>query len=272
MPTQHSDKLFTGSIPEIYEKYLVPLIFEDYAQDLAARVSNRPVSKVLEIAAGTGVVTRAVVDVLDSNVSIVSTDLNRAMLDHGASIRSDENIQWQVADALALPFEDKTFDVVLCQFGVMFFPDRVKAYSEALRVLKPGGRYIFNVWDQIEDNEFADTVTTALMKVFPDDPPLFLPRTPHGYSNIDEIASELSEGGFTSTPSFETVAVRSKANSPSVPAIAYCQGTPLRNEIENRDSSLLESATEIATAAISNRFGNGAIDGKIQGHVVTVEA
>jgi SAM-dependent methyltransferase len=272
MLTQSSDKLFTGSIPEIYERYLVPLIFEDYAQDLASRVSNRPVSNVLEIATGTGVVTRAVVDALDSNVSIVSTDLNQAMLDYGASVRSDNNVKWKVADALSLPFEDDAFDVVLCQFGVMFFPDRVKAYSETLRVLKPGGRYIFNVWDRIEDNEFADTVTTALMDVFPDDPPLFLPRTPHGYSNIDKIASELSEGGFTSKPSFETVTVRSRAKSPSVPAIAYCQGTPLRNEIENRDSSLLESATEVATAAISKRFGNGAIDGKIQGHVVTVEA
>jgi ubiquinone/menaquinone biosynthesis C-methylase UbiE len=272
MPTQHSDKLFTGSIPEIYEKYLVPLIFEDYAQDLANRVREKPVSRVLEIAAGTGVVTRAVADALDTNVSIVATDLNLAMLDHGASVRSDSNVAWQEADAQALPFEDESFDVVLCQFGVMFFPDRIKAYSETRRILKPGGRYIFNVWDKIEDNEFADTVTTALVDVFPDDPPLFLPRTPHGYSNIDEIASELREGGFTSTPNFETVTARSRAQSPIIPAIAYCQGTPLRNEIENRDSSLLEHATEIATAALSERFGNSAIDGKIQGHVVTIEA
>jgi SAM-dependent methyltransferase len=272
MPTLRSDKLFTGSIPEIYERYLVPLIFEDYAQDLASRVREKPVSRVLEIAAGTGVVTRAVADALDAKVSIVATDLNQAMLNHGASVRSDKNVVWQEADALDLPFEDESFDVVLCQFGVMFFPDRIKAYSETLRVLKPGGRYIFNVWGKIEDNEFADTVTVALMNVFPDNPPLFLPRTPHGYSNFDEIAAELSEGGFTSTPSFETITVRSRAQSPSIPAIAYCQGTPLRNEIEARDSSLLEHATEIATVALSKRFGTGVIDGKIQGHVVTVEA
>lgn len=272
MPTQHSDKLFTGSIPEIYEKYLVPLIFEDYAKDLANRVREKPVSSVLEIAAGTGVVTRAVADALDAKVSIIATDLNQAMLDHGASVRSDKNVSWQEADALALPFEDGSFDVVLCQFGVMFFPDRIKAYSESLRVLKPGGRYIFNVWDQIEHNEFADTVTSALVDVFPDDPPLFLPRTPHGYSSTSEIASELSDAGFTSIPSFETVTVRSRAQSPAIPAIAYCQGTPLRNEIENRDPSLLEYATEIATTALSKRFGTGAIEGKIQGHVVSVEA
>lgn len=272
MTTQHTDRLFTGSVPEIYEEYLVPLIFEDYAQDLARRVNEKPVSRVLEIAAGTGVATRAVADALDGTVSIVATDLNQAMLDHGSSVRPDTNVEWQEADALALPFEDDSFDVVLCQFGVMFFPDRKKAYSETRRVLRPGGRYVFNVWDQIEDNEFADTITAALMGVFPDDPPLFLSRTPHGYSDIDKIALELSEAGFISTPKFETVTFRSKAQSPSVPAIAYCQGTPLRNEIESRDSSLLEHATAIAAAALSKRFGSGAIDGKIQGHVVVVEA
>jgi SAM-dependent methyltransferase len=272
MTIQHDDKLFTGSIPEIYERYLVPLIFEDYARDLANRVREKQVSTVLEIAAGTGVVTRAVADALGAEVSIVASDLNQAMLNHGASVRSDKNVEWRQADALALPFEEASFDVVLCQFGVMFFPDRIKAYSEVLRVLKPGGRFIFNVWDKIEDNEFADTVTTALVGVFPDDPPLFLARTPHGYFDNIQIAAELSESGFTTKPSFNTVSYRSKAQSPSAPAIAYCQGTPLRNEIESHDSSLLEHATEVATAALSKRFGSDAIDGKIQAHVATVEA
>jgi ubiquinone/menaquinone biosynthesis C-methylase UbiE len=272
MATQHSDKLFTGSIPEIYEKYLVPLIFEHYAEDLAKRVSEKPVSRVLEIAAGTGVVTRALANALGADVSIVATDLNRDMLVYGASVRDDKNVTWQDADAMALPFEDKSFDAVLCQFGVMFFPDRIKAYSETLRVLKPGGRFIFNVWDEIKENEFADTVTESLASVFPDNPPQFLPRTPHGYSNIEEIASELKKSGFISAPSFETISARSIASEPSIPAIAYCQGTPLRNEIENRDRSLLEHATEIATVALIERFGTGTIDGKIQGHVATIVA
>ena len=272
MVNLHSDKLFTGSIPEVYEKYLVPLIFEHYAQDLAKRVSDEPVSKVLEIAAGTGVVTRAVANVLGENVSIVATDLNKAMLDHGASVRVDKNVEWREADAMALPFEDASFDAVLCQFGVMFFPDRIKAYSETLRVLKPGGRFIFNVWDEISENEFADTVTASLAIVFPENPPLFLPRAPHGYSDIDKIASELEESGFAHPPSFETISTRSIANEPSIPAIAYCQGTPLRNEIENLDASLLEQATIIATTALAERFGEGTIDGKIQGHVVTILA
>ncbi len=140
MSTHHSDKVFSGSIPELYDTLLVPLIFEPYARDLARRVADEPVSRVLEIAAGTGVVTRAVVDALDPNVSIVATDLNQPMLDHGASVRADGNVDWRQADALALPFEDATFDAVVCQFGVMFFPDRARAYSEALRVLKRGGQ------------------------------------------------------------------------------------------------------------------------------------
>jgi ubiquinone/menaquinone biosynthesis C-methylase UbiE len=272
MTTQNSDKLFTGSIPEIYEKYLVPLIFEHYAEDLAKRVRQNPVSKVLEIAAGTGVLSRALVNALGADVSVVATDLNQDMLDYGASVRAYRNLEWQEADAMALPFEDESFDTVLCQFGVMFFPDRIKAYSETLRVLKPGGRFIFNVWDEIKENEFADTVTESLTCVFPDNPPQFLPRTPHGYSNIEEIASELKESGFTYAPIFETIPARSIAAEPSIPAVAYCQGTPLRNEIENRDRSLLEYATETATAALAERFGTGTIDGKIQGHIVTVIA
>jgi len=272
MPTQQSDKLFTGSIPEIYEKYLVPLIFEHYAQDLATRVVEKPVSRVLEIAAGTGVVTRAMADVLGAGVSIVATDLNQAMLDYGASVRDDKNVEWQEANAMALPFEDNSFDAVVCQFGVMFFPDRIKAYSESLRVLKPGGRFIFNVWDKIEENDFAYAVTESLAKVFPENPPLFLPRTPHGYSNTGEIALELRKGGFTFSPGFETISTRSIASDPAIPAIAYCQGTPLRNEIESRDDSLLELATETATEAIVERYGTGIVDGKIQGHVVSLIA
>lgn len=272
MTTYDSDNVFSGSVAEFYETYLVPLIFLPYARDLAQRVSSEPVEQVLEIAAGTGVVTRALGDELDPTVSIVATDLNQPMLDYGASVRDDRNVEWRQADALALPFEDATFDAVVCQFAVMFFPDRAKAYSEALRVLKPGGRFLFNVWDQIEENEFADTITESLTDLFPTDPPRFLARTPHGYSDIDEIESDLKEGGFSATPSVSTMAARSTAADPSIPAIAYCQGTPLRDEIESRDETLLVHATEVATAAVSDRFGPGTVDGKIQGHIVSIPA
>lgn len=192
------------------------------------------------------------------------------MIDFAASLRRMANVEWRQADALALPFEDGSFDAVVCQFGVMFFPDRAKAYSEARRVLRRGGRLLFNVWDRIEENEFANTVTESLKTVFPADPPMFLARTPHGYWDLDEIASDLKRGGFESTPEFETVAGRSKAQSPLEPAVAYCQGTPLRNEIEGRNASLLNHATSVAESAIADQFGSGEVDGKIQGHVVTV--
>jgi SAM-dependent methyltransferase len=170
-----------------------------------------------------------------------------------------------------LPFTDAEFDAVVCQFGVMFFPDRTRAFAEARRVLRPGGVIIFNVWDRIEENEFADTVTVALASVFPDNPPRFLARTPHGYFDAAAIQGDLARGGFTAAALFNTIAARSRADSPRVPAIAYCQGTPLRNEIEARDPARLGRATEAATEAVAQRFGRGAVDGKIQAHVVTVE-
>jgi SAM-dependent methyltransferase len=266
-----TDKVFAGSVPKLYETHLVPLIFEMYAADLKNRVGSMNVSRLLEIAAGTGVVTRALATVANDGISIIATDLNQAMLDEAAAVGTARPVNWQQADAMALPFPDGEFDAVVCQFGVMFFPDKAKAFSEARRVLKPGGVFIFNVWDRISENEFADTVTTALEAVFPDDPPRFLARTPHGYHDRAVIERDLASGGFVRTPRMTTVATRSRAISANVPAIAYCQGTPLRNEIEARDSSRLAEATDVAAAAVAKRFGTHSVDGKIQAHVVLVE-
>ena len=267
-----TDKRFAGSIPRLYEEYLVPLIFQPYAEDLATRLASRSVRRVLEIAAGTGVVTRQLAATLPTGVSIVATDLNQPMLDMASEIGTDGRpVQWRQADAMQLPFGDGEFDAVVCQFGVMFFPDKAKAYSEARRVLKDGGVYLFNAWDRIEENEFAHTVTTALETVFPDDPPRFMARTPHGYHDRAAIERDLHSGGFTQSPRIDTVAARSRANSPRAPAIAYCQGTPLRNEIEARDSSRLAEATDVAADAIARRFGHGVVDARIQAHVVAVE-
>jgi SAM-dependent methyltransferase len=152
----------------------------------------------------------------------------------------------------------------------MFFPDKAKAFSEARRVLRPQGVFVFNVWDRIEDNEFAHTVTIALESVFPKDPPRFMARTPHGYHDPSQIARDLAQGGFPASPRIDTIAERSRARSPREPAIAYCQGTPLRNEIETRDAARLGEATDVAAEAIARRFGRGAVDAKIQAHVVTV--
>jgi len=172
---------------------------------------------------------------------------------------------------MALPFPDKAFDAVVCQFGVMFFPDKSKAFSEVHRVLRPNGVFIFNVWDRIAENEFADTVTSALESIFPNEPPRFLVRTPHGYYDRQTIERDLASGGFTKPAKIATVTARSRAPSPRVPAIAYCQGTPLRNEIEARNDARLDEATEIAAKAVEQRFGAGSVDGKIQALVVTLE-
>jgi SAM-dependent methyltransferase len=150
----------------------------------------------------------------------------------------------------------------------MFFPDKVRAYKEARRVLKPGGRFLFNVWDKISENDFADTITEALAKFFPQDPPQFLARTPHGYHDGNQIRAELAEAGLTSV-SIDAVDARSKAASPRDPAVAYCQGTPLRNEIEARDASRLEEATNYAAEAMAQKYGHGAVDGRIRAYVIT---
>lgn len=263
-----TDKVFAGSIPENYDRHLVPLIFEPYAVDLAQRAAAFSPVAVLEIAAGTGVVTRALAPKLSSRASYTVTDLNQPMLDYAASRQAaDSRIQWRQADAMALPFADAAFDLVCCQFGAMFFPDRSSAYREARRVLRPGGHFLFSVWDRIEENAFADDVTNALAEMFPDDPPRFLARTPHGYHDTALIRRDLEIAGFSSV-TIETRAEQSRAPSPRLPAVAYCQGTLLRNEIEARDAGKLEAATDRAASAIARRHGAGAVVGKIQAHVI----
>ena len=264
-----SDKLFTGSIPDIYDRFLVPLIFEPYARDLAVRLAKASPRDVLETAAGTGALTRAVTARLPKSTHIVATDLNQPMLNHAKTRQpGGRRIEWKQADALVLPFKEQTFDAVICQFGVMFFPDRPRGYKEARRVLRPGGRFLFNVWDRISENDFADTVTEALASVFPEDPPRFLARTPHGYHDEKQIRDELTASGFKDI-AIEAVDARSEAPSPSDPAIAFCQGTPLRNEIVARDPSRLEEATARAAEALARRFGKGVVDGRIRALVIS---
>jgi ubiquinone/menaquinone biosynthesis C-methylase UbiE len=275
MDTSSTDKVFTGAIPKLYDTYLVPMIFESYATDLVMRLKmrmkNRNPARVLEIAAGTGVVTRAMANELPASVAIIATDLNQAMLDQAKETGTTRPVVWQYADAMQLPFEDTELDAVICQFGAMFFPDKVKAYSEVRRVLKPGGLFLFNVWDRIAENEFADVVTQALATVFPDDPPRFMARTPHGYYEYHVIIDDLRHAGFAATPTFDTVTSVSHAESPDIPAMAYCQGTPLRTEIETREAAKLEHATRVSAEALTKRFGTGAIAGKLQAHIISVD-
>lgn len=264
-----TDKVFAGSVPKLYDDYLVPLIFSVYADDLARRIAALSPSDLLEIAAGTGAVTRALAALLPSGVRYVATDLNEPMLAVARQRQGDDpRMSWRQADALTPPFDDGAFDVVCCQFGAMFFPDRSKGYAETKRVLKPGGTYLFNVWDRIVDNVFADDKTATLGKVFPDNPPLFMVRTPHGYHDKAVIEADLERAGFTDI-SIETLTAMSRAPSADYVAIAYCQGTPLRGEIEARDASRLEAATDAVAEAIRRRHGSGPIEAKIQALVIT---
>lgn len=264
-----SDKSFTGSIPQIYDRLLVPMIFAPYARDLAQRAKAHQPRDLLELAAGTGAVTTVLAAELPASTRITATDLNEPMLVQARThLAHAPRVRWQQADALALPFDDASYDAVVCQFGAMFFPDRVKGYAEGRRVLKPGGQLIFNVWDRIEENDFSDVVQETMHQVFANDPPEFLKRTPHGYHDGARIRAELSQAGFTDI-AIETIAHRSHAGSPRDVAIAFCQGTPMRGEIEARSAPGLDAATQAVAEAVTRRFGDGPIEGGIQALVIS---
>ena len=262
-------KVFTGSIPEYYDAYMVPLGFEKYARNIADRVRAINPKSVLETAAGSGVVARALAPHLSADARYVVTDLAQPMLDHATSKHGpDDRIEWQQADALNLPFDCRSFDTVLCQFGAMFFPDRSKGHAEALRMLDIGGQYIFSVWDRIETNEFADIVTKTAAQLFPEDPPLFLAQTPHGYYDHDLILNDLHRAGFLDI-TIETITEPSLAASAHDVALGFCHGTPLRYEIEGRDPTRLDEVTDKVTRAIETKYGSGPVEAKVCGHIVT---
>jgi ubiquinone/menaquinone biosynthesis C-methylase UbiE len=263
---QATDVKFTGSIPELYDRYLGALLFQPYAEDLARRLSDLRRGTLLEVASGTGVVTRVLRRTLRSEVRIVATDLNEAMLKVAAS--SLPEVSFQPADAQRLPFADGSADAIVCQFGMMFVPDKGAAYREALRVLVPGGRFVFNVWDRLTNNEVSLIVTRAVEGLYPQDPPRFFERTPFGYFDAASIQAELQAAGFPSVE-IETVQQASQATSARDVAIGLCQGTPLRGEIETRNPAGLEEATAAASAALQARFGAGPFQNRMSALVVT---
>ncbi len=224
---------FVGSIPENYDQYLGPLIFLDYADDLARRVSNLRPGKVLELASGTGIVTRKLRDMLEPDCELVASDLNPPMLEVAkAKFHQSDSVQFEQVDATKIPFKAASFDAVACQFGVMFFPDKDESYAEVRRVLKPGGSYVFNVWDSWESNPFAHITHRTVEKYFPDDPPGFY-KVPFGYHDAEVIKQSVLSAGFTEV-NIATVSLTSKIPSAARFAHGLVYGNPLHEEIANR--------------------------------------
>ncbi len=261
------DRVFAGPIPDIYDALMVPMLFDPYAARMADQVAALAPQSILEVAAGTGALTRAILARLPDTVRITATDLNPAMLQRAATTTTDARVTFQQADGLSLPFADQSFDSVLCQFGVMFFPDKVQGYREARRVLAPDGLFIFNTWDGVDANHFVKAANAALAGRFPDDPPVFMERTPHGYHDPDTIRAHLTEAGFGAV---DIVAHdhMARAASADAAATAYCQGTPLRNEIAARGADLGE-ITALVADALRKDFGDGPITGQIRALLVT---
>jgi ubiquinone/menaquinone biosynthesis C-methylase UbiE len=261
------DNLFAASIADLYDAVLGPFMFEPFAREMAGRLSGLE-GDVLEVAAGTGILTRELDRTLGSASRITATDLNAPMLDVGARKLSSPRVTWRQADALALPFGDQFFDAVVCQFGIMFYPDPRAGHAEAARVLRSGGRYLASVWDDLASNPVAETVHRAAASVFPHDPPEFLARTPHGHHDVASLRRDLAAAGFQDI-STATVTLAAGRLTAEELARGFCQGTPLRHEIVQRDEDGLDLVTEAVARALRARFGDHLVESAIQAHLVT---
>lgn len=246
-----------------YAEHLVPATFQPYAEYLAARIAQLNPRHVLELAAGTGVLTQALVARLPE-AQITATDLNVAMVEVGAKQVPSAN--WEQADAGQLTFDDETFDVVACQFGVMFLSDRAAAYAGMGRVLRPGGHLWFTSWGALATHEVEAAVMASLAEIFPDDPPSFLPRVPHGYHDSGQIGADLAAGGLADVH-IETVDLTCTGRSAKDLATGYCRGTPLRAEIEARGD--LSATTRAVEAALESRFGSASVSAGMSALVVS---
>jgi SAM-dependent methyltransferase len=258
------DSSWVGSMPETYDRYLGPATFAPPAADLAHRalLYAGEARQVLELAAGTGILTAGLVEALP-DAEITATDLNPAMVEYAAA--RVPGAKWRVADAMQLEFADDSFDLVVCQFGVMFFPNRIGAYREVRRVLSPGGMFLFNAWDTIETCDIEHAITEALAEVFPDDTPDFLVRIPHGYADPERMRADVQAAGLRFTGLVRNE-LRGIAPSTAKVVEAYCLGTPLRFELQGR-APLAELVPRV-TAAVTARLGAGPVDGRLAAYVV----
>ena len=265
------DKVFAGALATIYDQVMGPIFFEPFAKDLGQRVAKLAPQAILETASGSGISTEAIVAAVPA-AKITTLDLNQGMVDVAKQKPSLSDVVFEVGDATKLPFADRAFDLVACQFGVMFFPDRVAAYKEARRVLNPGGHFIFNVWGFFDARNPAPVaLLEALADVFPDDPPSFLRRLPHGYHDVDVITHDLDAAAFRNVQS-TSVSLPCRAASAKDLAIALCQGTPTRAEIEARDPEGLDRVTGEVARHFAAKFGQGAVETTMQALVISAVA
>lgn len=257
---------FSGSVPAKYDRLMVPLIFRPYAEELARRASAFKPGRILETAAGTGAVTQALHEALP-DVEIVATDLNQPMLDMAAERVESDRVVFMQADAQDLPFADGAFDLVVCQFGSMFFPDKVRGHAEARRVLARGGHYMLAIWDRIDRNDLTNAAQKVLIDSFPDDPPLFMTEGPFGYSDTHRIEQDLHDAGFD-TVDIETVELRSRSPSAHDAATALCYGTPMGTELNEREPGSLERVFERVEQALRAFETPDGIDAPMAAHIV----
>ena len=238
--------VFKHSTPELYDRYMGPLLFTPYSEYVAKRVAPLRPQRILETAAGTGIVTRAVSDALPG-VEIIATDINPAVVEFAAQQFQSEGVTFQAADAQQLPFDDESFDLVLCLFGVMFFPDKVRAHAEARRVLRPGGRYILVTFNRLDLNPVPEAAGKAVATLFAEDP-RYMERGPFSYTDAALVEEHLRSAGFDDLK-VETVELSSLVSAQSA-AHGIVLGSPFRAEIERLDPSALERATEAVEQAL----------------------
>jgi len=262
-----TDTVFAGSIPGLYDRYLAPLLFEPYADEVARRALDLMPGHVLETAAGTGIVTAALARTL-TEAHIIATDLNPAMLDVAAERVHSDRVTFEAADAQDLRFADGSFDLVVCQFGIMFYPDKVKGNAEAHRVLRHNGKYVLVIWDRLDRNPASQIVHDAVAALYPEDPPSFFARTPFGYADPAAIERDLLAAGFSDVE-LETVELKSRAISARDAATGLVTGSPLRTEIEERGPEELPAAVDAAAAALKAIEKDGRLDSALSAHLVT---
>ena len=266
--TQTVSIAFSGSIPANYENYLGPLFFEPFALDMAQRVRNFQPRSLLELACGTGRVTKHLPGVLPQGALLTATDINPAMVDHAREVlREQSGIQWDVVDAVSLPYQNRQFDCIVSQFGVMFYSDRRKAYAEAYRVLRPGGVFLFNAWDHIHRNPVARLADEVLEQYFPVNTPAFY-KVPFSYHQPDEIRADLESAGFDVT-SMQVLRLTGHADTAEDAARGLYEGTPVHTAILERDPEVLPVMTQALAEHLAALFGETDLQVPLQARVVT---